>query len=109
MKKNSTPITPSIVVKSENHCPLTALGFIALCFNLSCGENLLLIFFKTRFPWMTGFCGRVHWLLGEGEQLFWLLSPEHLTMITQTIFAEYKWTWVHCTLSTSHGNLIGDT
>jgi hypothetical protein len=79
-------------VKSENHCPLTALGFTALCFDLSCGENLLLIFSKTR---MMGCCGRVHWLLGEGQQLFWLLSPEHLIMITQTIFAEYKYI-VHC-------------
>jgi hypothetical protein len=48
--------------------------------------------------------------LGEGKQLFWLLSPEHSIMITQTIFAEYNWTWlhVHCTLSTLHGNLISD-
>jgi hypothetical protein len=68
---------------------MVSLPFV---FNLSCGENFLLIFFKTRFPWMMGCCGRVHWLLGEGQQLFWLLSPEHLIMITQTMFAEYKWT-----------------
>ncbi len=45
-------------------------------------------FYEVKNPALPrGCCGRVHWLLGEGQQLPWQLWAEHLTMITQTMFA----------------------
>jgi hypothetical protein len=35
--------------------------------------------------WSYGCCGRVSWLLVHGQQLPWLLWPEHLIVITQAM------------------------
>jgi hypothetical protein len=37
--------------------------------------------------WSYGCCGRVSWLLVHGQQLPWLLWPEHLIVITQAMFS----------------------
>ncbi len=37
--------------------------------------------------WSYGCCGRVSWLLVHGQQLPWLLWPEHIIVITQAMFS----------------------
>jgi hypothetical protein len=56
-----------MVVKSENHCPLTALRFTALCFELSCGENFLLIFFQNKVPMDDGVLWKGALAIGGGK------------------------------------------
>jgi hypothetical protein len=45
--------------------------------------------------WSYGCCGRVSWLLVHGQQLPWLLWPQHLIVITEAMFSHHPPCTVH--------------
>jgi hypothetical protein len=54
----------------------------------ACKKNLIK-------KWSYGCCGRVSWLLVHGQQLPWLLWPEHVIVITQAMFSHDPLCRVH--------------
>ncbi len=70
---------------SENHPHFTALNFTTL--HLSSHVIFWINFF---FKKSHGCCGRVPWLLGEGQQLPWLLWHAHHWVTTKTMSGPSK-------------------
>jgi hypothetical protein len=71
-----------VIHANENLCCSIALGFIALSFELPCGENIHL-----EKKWSHGCCGSDQRAIGVGTTAaMTIVVTAHLIVITQTVF-----------------------